>query len=476
MLLESTANLHGANQKEHLRNAIKYIFDLESKDIIIFKQNEIFIKRWGGAALVQPQFIEKIKELFEKESSKEGVGDNVTIGVKEELEKYGLTSENLTNELKDKIRQKIKESLRLSDKDVVLFLNDKVVIKKFKMSPEEEERLRKEQLRSSLTKESLTALKRSIFHDTESEKESIEHLMARLLSSDLNFKLVTFDYFAANYVKVLQSSMVEFLREYLSDEEDVVVEVLASFMLKENWTMLHKQMALSLLNLVSEKDPNAEAFLKRYSGEVEVDEHRNKFRMPEILDKNGSKWHISTILSIVMQRIKIHDTTISRQNLINGLKEQITDLSAQYATLKEESDGIKKELEIIDNENKALTKNEAELEKEIKDLNIEALTNPNEDDKKKIQSLVREKSLALKKLTTREDALYENKKKFEIQNKLNSGEREKVKFDLGRFEKRLKEEEDKIRKFYASQKELDEKFESIKDALAGALTKRGIKV
>ncbi|HRF57177.1 MAG TPA: hypothetical protein PLV58_07255, partial [Campylobacterales bacterium] len=271
------------------------------------------------------------------------------------------------------------------------------------------------------------------------------------------------------------SIKIDFLKEYM-EEEDVTLEVLASLLIKENWMLIHKKMALSIQELVTDKNPNAEAFLKKYSGEVEVDENRNKFRMPEIIDKSGAKWHLSTITSILMQRIKIHETTSSRQAFILTLIEQITELSHKIEGLNEEIGKVKKDLDAIETENREVSKEEAQIEKELSDLKWAQNSCQNDDERKKIQTDIREKTLTLKKVTVKEDALYENRKKLEIQNKLLSQDREKLKFDLSRLEKRRREEESKIAKFLASQKDLDEKFESMNDALAIALTKRGIKV
>lgn len=478
-LLDSVSNMQSSTQKEYLRNTIKHVFDLESKDIIIFKQNEIFIKRWGGAPLIPPQLIDAIQEMFIEESKKnessDSSTDNVNINTKGLFERFGIPLENLSPEIKERIKQRVKEQLKMSEKDVVLFLNDKMVIKKFKQSPEEEERIRREQIRSSLSKEKLSMLKRSIFENMEAEREIINGIAERILENELDFRIISHDYFTKNYIKVFQTNIVDFLKEYM-EEEDVTLEVLASLLIKENWMLIHKKMALSIQELVTDKNPNAEAFLKKYSGEVEVDENRNKFRMPEIIDKSGAKWHLSTITSILMQRIKIHETTSSRQAFILTLIEQITELSHKIEGLNEEIGKVKKDLDVIETENRDVSKEEAQIEKELSDLKWAQNSCQNDDERKKIQTDIREKTLTLKKVTVKEDALYENRKKLEIQNKLLSQDREKLKFDLSRLEKRRREEESKIAKFLASQKDLDEKFESMNDALAIALTKRGIKV
>ncbi len=108
MLFESVANVLNVNQKkERLRDAIKDVFDLEHKDIIIFKQNDIFIKRWGDIPLIPLKLIEKIKEVvlkeLEKIESEEAAVSSVTINTQALFQEFGMAPESLPSETKDKI-------------------------------------------------------------------------------------------------------------------------------------------------------------------------------------------------------------------------------------------------------------------------------------------------------------------------------------------------------------------------------------
>jgi len=72
MLFESVVNISGDHKKERLRSAIKKAFDLDSKDLVIFKNNDIFIKRWGGVPLIHPGLIQKIKEAIHETTDNGG--------------------------------------------------------------------------------------------------------------------------------------------------------------------------------------------------------------------------------------------------------------------------------------------------------------------------------------------------------------------------------------------------------------------
>ncbi|HRF58178.1 MAG TPA: hypothetical protein PLV58_12345, partial [Campylobacterales bacterium] len=270
MLFESVANVLNINQKkERLRDAIRDIFDLEHKDIIIFKQNDIFIKRWGDTPLIPLKLIEKIKEAvlgeLEKSDGEEAAVLSVTINTQTLFQEFGMTPESLPSETKDKIKQRLKERIGLSEKDVVLFLNDKLVVKRFKqqapVAEDEEDKL--EQKFTGLTKEDLIALKNATFENVAAEEEIVEEIVDKAIESDLNFGKITHDFFIKNCVKVLQKKIFDFLKANLK-EESAKLEGLANLLLREHWMLAHRRMAFAILGLMAQKNPVTESFIKKY--------------------------------------------------------------------------------------------------------------------------------------------------------------------------------------------------------------------
>jgi hypothetical protein len=477
MLFESVSNIEGDHKKERLRVVIRDIFDLDSKDMVIFRQNDIFIKRWGGAPLIHPQLIEKIKEAISQESEQSDsvtiVNDCITISTEGLFEEFGIRANNISAESKEKIRQRLKEQISISSKDIVLFLNDKVVIRRFKQSSEEE-RIKSEQRYNGLPKEELMLLKNSIFESVEAEQEIIAEITEQILQYELDFSRITHGYFLKNYIKIFQKQIFEFLRDNLSEEE-MVLEGLANLLLRENWILVHTKMALAILTLVGQKNPNAENFLKNYSGDIEVDNDRNKFKLPEILDKTGTKWNVPSIIGIVMQRQKILDAVSAKRKGIDDIGASIEEMYSKMDELNEEMVHIEKEFNAIDCESGDRVGIETAINAEIKELR-EMLKRCREEDRKKIQAEISDKTLYIKKLVIKEDSLFTRKKRLEHQSKLISARIEKMNFDIIKLQKRHKEEEDKIVQFVSSQKGIDEKFDSLSEALTMALMKRKTKI
>lgn len=479
MLMKSVINMPGDHQKEKLRIAIKEVFDLDNKDIVIFRQNSIFIKKWGGTPILYHEIVDKIRDAISRENSKENgsseipiISDCISISTEGLFEELGISASDLTAESKEKIKQKLKEQIMLSDKDVILFLNDKVVIRRFKLQEGDERK--REQRYNGLPKEELAILKNSIFESQEMEQEIVSDITSQLLETELDFARITHVYFTKNYIKIFQKAIFSFLKENLS-EEDIVLEGLANLILRENWILIHTKMAIAILDLVAKKNQNAENFLKNYSGEIEIDSERNKYQLPEILDRNGNKWNIPSIVGIVMQRKKLLDSLSLKQKAIDDLRTHIEGLYAKIDELNEEEINIKKEIESIGYESKEKASIEAATNAEIKELR-EMLKRCKDEDAKKIQGEIGNKILFLKKLIIQEDGYFTKQKRLELQQKNIAGKIEKINFDINKLQKKLREEEEKNAQFISSQKGLDEKFELLSEALTLALMKRKVKL
>lgn len=478
MLFESVANVLNVNQKkERLRDAIKDVFDLEHKDIIIFKQNDIFIKRWGDIPLIPLKLIEKIKEVvlkeLEKIESEEAAVSSVTINTQALFQEFGMAPESLPSETKDKIKQRLKERIGLAEKDVVLFLNDKLVVKRFKQQQapaveDEEEKL--EQKFIGLTKEDLIALKNATFENVAAEEEIVEEIVDKAIESDLNFGKITHDFFIKNCVKILQKSIFDFLKANLK-EDSAKLEGLANLLLKEHWMLAHRRMAFSILGLMAQKNPVTESFIKKYSGDIEVD-NGQRFKLPEILDKNGAKWNVSSIYGVATQRKKIVDSAMFRQKSIENLKLTIEGLYAKIDELNNDAIQNEKDIVSIDEQIQDRINTEASLNAKIQELGVKLRSTKDEAEKMKIRAEVDEKTLFIKRLLIKGGNLTTEKKRLELLTKQIAAKKEKTHYDIPRMQKRCREDEAEIIKFLASQKEIDEKYDTLVEALALALMKR----
>ena len=276
MLLESISAIRELHKKERLRAIIKDVFELDNKDVVVFRHNEIFIKRFNGKFSIQPQVFEKIKEelaiLFAGSESPIIINDTLTIPTDRLLSELGITIESLTVDEKESLKQKLKKHLGLCDKDLIIFLNDKVVIKKFK-SPIDETVVKRERRFNGLPKEELELLRSSIFESPEAEEQIFIDVLDGVLDLELNFGSITQEFFVKNYIKILQKAIFDFLNENLT-EDSAALDGLSSLLLREHWILIHTKMASKILELIGQRNLNTENFLKKYSGEIGRDRGR----------------------------------------------------------------------------------------------------------------------------------------------------------------------------------------------------------
>jgi DNA-binding MarR family transcriptional regulator len=181
MLLESVAAIRDDHKKERLRGVIKDVFELGDKDVVIFKQGEIFIKHFDQEATNQLQINKKVKDaiiaLIEEKKYTEAE-DTTTIPLNGISDSVGISISDLTPASKEDIKQKLKKQIGLADKDLVLFLNDKIIIKQVKQAEEPEVILKpttKQKKRTApVDRSEMSELRESIFESYERKKA---HLM-----------------------------------------------------------------------------------------------------------------------------------------------------------------------------------------------------------------------------------------------------------------------------------------------------------
>jgi hypothetical protein len=80
--------------------------------------------------------------------------------------------------------------------------------------------------------------------------------------------------------------------------------------------------------------------------------------------------------------------------------------------------------------------------------------------------------IALKRISIRQEDATSRKRQGEDKKRLSISKIEKLKVDMQKNERRIKEEELKVKAFIHSSKDLDERFETVLDALSLALMKK----
>ena len=481
MLLESVAAIRDDHKKERLRGVIKDVFELGDKDVVIFKQGEIFIKHFDQEATNQLQINKKVKDaiitLIEEKKYTEAE-DTTTIPLNGISESVGISISDLTPASKEDIKQKLKKQIGLADKDLVLFLNDKIIIKQVKQAEEPEVTQKptaKQQKKAvHVGHGEMSELRESIFESYEAEEEMIGEVIEQAAETEFDYSSFTYDQFVGSYEEKIKQAIMNFLNENLSEDAEKL-EKLTAVLFKDYWLLVHTKLSFKMLDMVGRRERNVETFLRNYSGEIEVDSNKNKLKQPEILDQSGMRWNVPAIINVTMQRRKTLDTIDQKQKLVETIKGQVAHFYAEIDGANEELAKIREELAEATRIEEELTAMDNELNNDIQELR-EILKNTKEEYKEEVHTKIREKSITLKRLVIQEENAFANKKKLEQQLKITSQKTDKLKFEISKLQGRQKDEEERIKQFIKSFKEAEKKYDSLVEALALTLTKRKTKI
>lgn len=218
------------------------------------------------------------------------------------------------------IRKAVHEAFKLDEKDLILFMNKKVVIRFFCEATGCERRF--EGLPQSEIEEIVAAL-----YSNEDENDmaaDLEMVIATLSDSTLDFSKIDNHFFDTKHVKIIQHALIDFFRAKISQEE-IIIKAVANYIFRESFYYIHELLAEKILELIERKDKNAELFLRYYKGDTSI-HNGEKYVTPEIIDEEGQKWNISTIVNFISQFSKNKATIKKKESNIRLYTTEKDDL------------------------------------------------------------------------------------------------------------------------------------------------------
>lgn len=218
------------------------------------------------------------------------------------------------------IRKAVTEAFKLDTKDLVLFMNGKIVIRFFCEATGCERRF------EGLPAGEIEALVTQIYSD-EGENDlaaDLEMVVDTIADSSLDFSKIDNAFFDAKHIKIIQYALIDFFKAKLSHEE-VIIKAVANYIFRESFFFIHELLAEKLLALVERKDNNAEQFLRYYKGDVTI-QNGKKYVTPEIIDEEGQKWNIATIVNFVSQFAKNKATIKKKESKIRAFTSEKNDM------------------------------------------------------------------------------------------------------------------------------------------------------
>ena len=466
---QELVSMFAENEKEArelAKETIKTIFGLQDGDIVFFRDSKIIIKR----IKVQAEVIhtENITKPFAAVNT---IQNNCIIfSAIEILAETEFKGEPLTATLKEFIKNKLRDEVALKPKDVIVFMGDKVVVRRF-IEQGEQCKEKFEQRYNGLPKEEVEIIRKKTFQSAESEMLVVTQAMDECTANELNFATISFSFYEKNYIKIIQKYLTKHLNEYAYEDEGVIIG-LGNMILREHWMFVHKFMANKLLDLLSKKDFNADRFLKSYSGDIAFESDNIKYRLPEIIDENGKKWNNVSIFSLIMQYKKSQESIEQKRQASLAILNKNGEVEAEISKLTDEATSLETVSESIEKEIVNYIDEEKKTNDELKELRTRFKNITNATERAKLQDEISARMIMTKKLSIRQEEASSRKKRNESQAKLISSKIDKLKLDIAQNIKKQKEEEEKVNSFIATLADMNKKFEITLKALALALMKK----
>lgn len=456
--------------KELAKEAVKIIFELQEGDIVFFRDSKIIIKR----TKIQAEIIhaENTSKPFVMVTT---IQNNcIVFSAAEVLAETEYKDEPLTATLKEFIKNKLRNEVALKPKDVIVFMGDKVVVRRFI----EQAELCKEKLEqryNGLPKEEVELIRKKTFQNIEAEQLVVTHAMDECTAGELSFGTISFSFYEKNYIKIIQKYLTKQLNEYAYEEEGVMI-ALSNMILREHWMFVHKFMADKLLDLLSKKDFNADKFIKSYSGDIAFESDNIKYRLPEIIDENGKKWNNVSIFSLIMQYKKSQESVEQKRQASIAIADKNSEVEIEILKLTEEATALETISEAIEKEIVTYFDEEKKTNDELKELRSRFKELTNATERAKLQEEISSRMIMTKKLSIKQEEATGRKKRNENQIKQLTSRIDKLKLDIAQNLKKQKEEEEKVNSYIASLVDTNKKFETILKALALALMKKKVPI
>jgi hypothetical protein len=249
------------------------------------------------------------------------------------------------------LRQCIELVFELDEKDITLFLRNRIYIRGYappKAVPEGTERRY-----AGEDPDEMTALFEHLF--PEGILEEIEEYLPEVLDESLNFTLIDNITFNKIYIPTYRSMIEIILLDAVADFPEEKLEGFTGYVLRQYFDDILVYTARELLYYVEERDKNAEQFIKYYKDEVIIDTDGKKIQKYAIIDAKNQTWNYSAILSVLIQftqakkrveqqeeRLESIEVRIEEAMREVGFERQEKEKSEQYARELNEIVSLKK--------------------------------------------------------------------------------------------------------------------------------------
>lgn len=348
------------------------------------------------------------------------------------------------------LKKSLRMALDLDERDVVMSMADKIIVKKFK-SPKQK---------------AIQKIKGVIHIENDSKlQKRIEQMVESKMLMELDIKRIDAQRFIAEAKQVFLTGLENIVKSYAQPDEKEMIPATAKRMLGQQFDFICSVFADNLMQMLLVRDKKAEEFLRYYSGEIDVYAGNIKAKRPELIDSHGNKWSVTTIIPVLMQYKKEQEAIEKKESLLLGFERKHTQLEyqkkeieSQIIDLQGERDASARQLEEADNNVEELRKQLSESRNLVKKLS--------NDEAVELKAKIEETSLELKKSIRFSDAQVKTTQAITLRLERKQNEKFIIVKEINQIAKKIQEESPLILKMKEKQEPVLNKYNLIKSAIA----------
>jgi hypothetical protein len=217
--------------------------------------------------------------------------------IRQELYTFYQTGHVDEEGIKHELRLRIEQLFGLDEHEIVLFLRQRIYIRKSVAIPND--RQSKERRFAGRSPEVMQEHCKEHFPD--GAWADIEEILPDTMQDRLDLTAISNRRFIKTFVPVFRAMVEIVVLEKLGTLQKDDLLAFSGYILRNHFDAILRYVAIDLLGHIESRDKNAENFIKYYNGEIVIDDEGNKIVHHAILDSEGQKWNYSSILSILIQ-------------------------------------------------------------------------------------------------------------------------------------------------------------------------------
>ena len=306
-----------AREISEVKEAFKSYFEPVGKVIFRYKKGEEEIRFKILPYSIEPKDSKHLEKIVNIVKTNKKYIEYPFNGREDQIAIWGKIGRDINKELNDTdesvnikelAKYAIRKALNLSERDVIVQLKRKYIIKLFDkanhanssnttINPEEKEEAGKANRFNGYTTDELEGTYKELFGKKKVDiDEFLQTVMDNCFEGELNFRYISNQYYEKNALRIIHTAIAKELGDYLSYEKDYILGF-TGFVMRKHFYKIHELMAINLLERIYEKDTNANQFLLYYNGKTILKDNK-KYVIPSLETKDGKQWNNSSLIGI----------------------------------------------------------------------------------------------------------------------------------------------------------------------------------